>query len=108
MWTLSDLGDGHTRAHYAVRIDFGRRLGLLMRGPAGAALRGAAASSMPGKPPARGSVRRLRRRAPAAIVPEFVPANAATGREGGGQEAAERVRGHTMATMSRAVTDTEG
>lgn len=48
-WTLTDLGDGRTRAEYAVRIDFGRRLGLLLRGPAGKAMGGAAVSSMPDK-----------------------------------------------------------
>lgn len=44
-WTLLDLGDGRTRAQYAVTIDFGRELGLLLRGPAGKALRGAARRS---------------------------------------------------------------
>lgn len=48
-WTLQDLGDGRTRVHYAVKIDFGRKLGLLLRGPAAAALRDATVSSMPDK-----------------------------------------------------------
>lgn len=48
-WTLTDLGRGRTRAQYTVMIDFGRRMGMLVRGPAGKALQGAAVSSMPDK-----------------------------------------------------------
>ena len=33
-WTFEDLGDGHTRATYALEADPGRMLGLLLRGPA--------------------------------------------------------------------------
>src|SRR3954466_13988511 len=32
-WTLEDLGDGRTKATYALRTDPGRMLGLLLRGP---------------------------------------------------------------------------
>jgi uncharacterized membrane protein len=33
-WTFEDLGDGHTRATYALEADPGRMLGMLLRGPA--------------------------------------------------------------------------
>ncbi len=32
-WTLEDLGDGKTRATYALKGDTGRMLGLLIKGP---------------------------------------------------------------------------
>lgn len=32
-WTFEDLGDGRTRATYALETDPGRMLGLLIRGP---------------------------------------------------------------------------
>jgi uncharacterized membrane protein len=32
-WELEDLGDGRTRATYALEVDPGRMLGLLLRGP---------------------------------------------------------------------------
>jgi uncharacterized membrane protein len=32
-WSLEDLGDGRTRATYALEVDPGRMLGLLLRGP---------------------------------------------------------------------------
>jgi uncharacterized membrane protein len=32
-WTFEDLGDGRTRATYALEADPGRMLGLLLRGP---------------------------------------------------------------------------
>ncbi|HEY6780170.1 MAG TPA: SRPBCC family protein [Thermoleophilaceae bacterium] len=32
-WTFEDLGDGRTRATYALEADPGRMLGLLIRGP---------------------------------------------------------------------------
>jgi uncharacterized protein YndB with AHSA1/START domain len=38
-WELEDLGDGRTRATYSLDADPGRALGLLMRGPAEAAIR---------------------------------------------------------------------
>jgi hypothetical protein len=38
-WTFEDLGDGHTRATYALDADPGRMLGLLLRGPAEAKVR---------------------------------------------------------------------
>jgi carbon monoxide dehydrogenase subunit G len=38
-WELEDLGSGRTRATYRLDADLGRVLGLLMRGPAEAALR---------------------------------------------------------------------
>jgi hypothetical protein len=38
-WELEDLGNGRTRATYTLDADLGRVLGLLMRGPAEAAVR---------------------------------------------------------------------
>jgi ribosome-associated toxin RatA of RatAB toxin-antitoxin module len=38
-WALEDLGDGRTRATYALDVDPGRMLGLLLRGPAEASVR---------------------------------------------------------------------
>ena len=38
-WTFEDLGDGHTRATYALDADPGRMLGMLLRGPAEAKVR---------------------------------------------------------------------
>lgn len=47
-WTLTELSARRTLAEYAVTIDFGR-LGMLVRGPAGRAVKGAVVSSMPAK-----------------------------------------------------------
>lgn len=33
-WTFADLGDGRTSATYALEVDPGRMLGMLLRGPA--------------------------------------------------------------------------
>ncbi|ADB51117.1 type II toxin-antitoxin system RatA family toxin [Conexibacter woesei] len=33
-WSFADLGDGRTRATYALDVDPGRMLGMLLRGPA--------------------------------------------------------------------------
>ena len=33
-WHFEDLGDGRTRATYALAVDPGRKLGMLLRGPA--------------------------------------------------------------------------
>lgn len=38
-WTLEDLGEGRTRATYALEADPGRVLGMLLRGPAEAKVR---------------------------------------------------------------------
>ena len=38
-WTFEDLGDGPTRATYALDADPGRMLGMLLRGPAEAKVR---------------------------------------------------------------------
>ena len=38
-WTFEDLGDGQTRATYALDADPGRILGMLLRGPAEAKVR---------------------------------------------------------------------
>ena len=39
-WTLEDLGDGRTRATYALEVDMGRMLSMVIRGPLVDALRG--------------------------------------------------------------------
>lgn len=39
-WELEDLGDGRTRATYALEVDLGRMLGMVIRGPLVDALRG--------------------------------------------------------------------
>jgi uncharacterized membrane protein len=38
-WDFEDLGGGRTRATYALEVDPGRMLGMLLRGPAEAAVR---------------------------------------------------------------------
>ncbi len=38
-WALEDLGEGRTRATYALEADPGRMLGMLLRGPAESAVR---------------------------------------------------------------------
>jgi uncharacterized membrane protein len=38
-WSFEDLGDGRTRATYALEADPGRMLGILLRGPAEAKVR---------------------------------------------------------------------
>ncbi len=38
-WTFEDLGDGRTRATYALEADPGRMLGMLLRGPVEAKVR---------------------------------------------------------------------
>lgn len=38
-WTFEDLGEGRTRATYALEADPGRMLGMLLRGPAEAKVR---------------------------------------------------------------------
>jgi carbon monoxide dehydrogenase subunit G len=39
-WQLDDLGDGRTRATYALDVDLGRMLGMVIRGPLVDILRG--------------------------------------------------------------------
>lgn len=48
-WELEDLGDGRTRATYAMEVDLGRVLGMVIRGPIVGVLRGQLVESMPGK-----------------------------------------------------------
>lgn len=38
-WVLEDLGEGRTKATYAIEVDLGRKLGLVIRGPVEATLR---------------------------------------------------------------------
>lgn len=48
-WAFDDLGDGRTRATYAMTVDLGRMLGMVIRGPLVGVLRGQLVESMPGK-----------------------------------------------------------
>jgi hypothetical protein len=48
-WALEDLGGGRTRATYAMSVDLGRMLGMVIRGPLVGVLRGQLVESMPGK-----------------------------------------------------------
>ena len=48
-WQLEDLGDGTTKATYSMKVDLGRTLGLVIRGPVVDVLRGQLVDSMPGK-----------------------------------------------------------
>ena len=38
-WELEDLGNDRTRATYAIEVDFGRVLGMLIKGPVESAIR---------------------------------------------------------------------
>jgi carbon monoxide dehydrogenase subunit G len=48
-WTLEDLGGGRTRATYTLDSDPGRMLGMLIRGPVEAAVRGMLVNARPGE-----------------------------------------------------------
>ena len=48
-WELADLGDGRTRATYALEVDLGRVLGMVIRGPVVGVLRGQLVETMPEK-----------------------------------------------------------
>lgn len=48
-WAFEDLGGDRTRATYNLYVDFGRTLGLVIRGPIVDVLRGQMCDSMPGK-----------------------------------------------------------
>lgn len=48
-WELEDLGEGRTRATYALEVDLGRMLGMVIRGPVVGVLRGQLIDSMPEK-----------------------------------------------------------
>jgi len=48
-WKLEDLGDERTRVTYWLKVDLGRTLGLLIRGPLVGVLRGQLVDSMPEK-----------------------------------------------------------
>jgi len=48
-WTLEDLGEGRTRATYAIEADFGRLLGRLITGPLEAAVRPMLVGGRPGE-----------------------------------------------------------
>jgi uncharacterized protein YndB with AHSA1/START domain len=52
-WTLEDLGGGRTRATYALDSDPGRVLGMLLRGPAQAAVLALLVNARPGELKAR-------------------------------------------------------
>jgi uncharacterized membrane protein len=46
-WELEDLGDARTRVTYRLKVDLGRKLGLLIRGPLVGVLRGQLVGTMP-------------------------------------------------------------
>jgi ribosome-associated toxin RatA of RatAB toxin-antitoxin module len=48
-WALEDLGDGTVRATYALSVDLGRMLGMVVRGPIVDLLRKQMVDTMPGK-----------------------------------------------------------
>lgn len=48
-WAFEDLGDDRTKATYTLYVDFGRKLGMVIRGPIVDVLRGQLCDSMPGK-----------------------------------------------------------
>jgi ribosome-associated toxin RatA of RatAB toxin-antitoxin module len=48
-WTFADLGDGRTRATYALTVDLGRILGTVIRGPLVGLLRQQLVDTMPDK-----------------------------------------------------------
>jgi ribosome-associated toxin RatA of RatAB toxin-antitoxin module len=48
-WSLEDLGEGQTRATYSLDADPGRVLGMLVRGPAEAAILAGLVNSRPGE-----------------------------------------------------------
>jgi hypothetical protein len=48
-WALEDLGDGTVRATYALSVDLGRMLGLVVRGPVVDLLRKQMVDTMPAK-----------------------------------------------------------
>ena len=48
-WSLEDLGEGRTRAAYALDADPGRVLGMLIRGPAEAAILAGLVNARPGE-----------------------------------------------------------
>jgi ribosome-associated toxin RatA of RatAB toxin-antitoxin module len=48
-WELEDLGDGRTKATYAMEVDLGRVMGMLIRGPVVGVLRGQLVETMPDK-----------------------------------------------------------
>lgn len=52
-WLLEDLGEGRTRATYALDGDPGRMLGMLIRGPVEAAARAVLVNARPGELKAR-------------------------------------------------------
>lgn len=48
-WEFEDLGEGRTRATYRMRVDLGRMLGMLIRGPVVGVLRAQIVETMPDK-----------------------------------------------------------
>lgn len=48
-WLLEDLGGGRTRATYELEVDLGRVLGMLIKGPAEAALMALFVNGRPGE-----------------------------------------------------------
>ncbi len=48
-WELEDLGDGTTKATYSMKVDLGRALSLVIRGPLVDLLKNQLVNTMPGK-----------------------------------------------------------
>jgi ribosome-associated toxin RatA of RatAB toxin-antitoxin module len=48
-WVLEDIGDGRTRATYAIDSDPGRKLGMLIRGPVEGKIRAMLVDGRPGE-----------------------------------------------------------
>ncbi len=48
-WTFEDLGDGRTRATYWMKVDLGRMLGMMVRGPVVDVVRQRLVETMPEK-----------------------------------------------------------
>ena len=48
-WELEDLGEDRTRVTYAIEVDFGRVLGMLVRGPVEGAIRALLVSARAGE-----------------------------------------------------------
>ena len=48
-WRFDDLGDGTTEAHYELKVDLGRMLGMVIRGPLVGVLKNQLVETMPPK-----------------------------------------------------------
>jgi hypothetical protein len=48
-WRFEDLGEGRTKATYSLRVDLGRMLGMVIRGPLVGLMKGQLIDTMPDK-----------------------------------------------------------